>query len=284
MRRHIRISGLICSLLVIAPLAVGVAQGKGQGKRQDKGQGQGREVKGREAKGRDPVRRNEPAAPKRPKEFINEFGGEVEPSRIRPPAVMKHGRRIARGAVERAASRRIARDAFLITPAANRVRVFNRNGALLLDLDDDRDIGSWRVVTEPDRAKGGTPSFCRSGSGHPVWGRQWCIEKGFGLGRDGDFRWARGIDFDNVIFRRPITATELLTRELLLGVLGDNAFNRLAAHAVSLGLVEPLAGRWMGESTGPRVLLVSSGARPVAELVDVNRDDRAEMLVVAIRP
>ena len=26
------------------------------------------------------------------------------------------------------------------------------------------------------------PAFCRSGAGHPVWGRRWCLEKGFGLG------------------------------------------------------------------------------------------------------
>jgi hypothetical protein len=30
--------------------------------------------------------------------------------------------------------------------------------------------------------RGGGPAFCRSGAGHPVWGRDWCLEKGFGLG------------------------------------------------------------------------------------------------------
>ena len=28
-----------------------------------------------------------------------------------------------------------------------------------------------------------SPSFCRSGAGHPVHGRSWCLDKGFGLGR-----------------------------------------------------------------------------------------------------
>jgi hypothetical protein len=28
----------------------------------------------------------------------------------------------------------------------------------------------------------GIPAFCRTGEGHPVFGRRWCIEKGFGLG------------------------------------------------------------------------------------------------------
>lgn len=34
----------------------------------------------------------------------------------------------------------------------------------------------------PSRANGNGPAFCRSGEGHPVWGREWCLEKGFGLG------------------------------------------------------------------------------------------------------
>jgi hypothetical protein len=29
------------------------------------------------------------------------------------------------------------------------------------------------------------PSFCRSGAGHPVFGIQWCLQKGYGIGRPG---------------------------------------------------------------------------------------------------
>lgn len=29
------------------------------------------------------------------------------------------------------------------------------------------------------------PSFCRSGAGHPVHGRQWCLDKGWGVGSSG---------------------------------------------------------------------------------------------------
>jgi hypothetical protein len=41
-----------------------------------------------------------------------------------------------------------------------------------------------------------SPAFCRSGAGHPVHGRSWCIDKGFGLGRsyvrhDDDWRYPR---------------------------------------------------------------------------------------------
>jgi hypothetical protein len=71
---------------------------------------------------------------------------------------------------------------------------------------------------------------------------------------------------------------------VLLDVLGDVVFNRLAVHAITLGLVDPLTGMWLGEPIGPRVLLVSAGDRPIAEIVDVNRDDRADVFLVALRP
>ena len=29
------------------------------------------------------------------------------------------------------------------------------------------------------------PAFCRSGAGHPVWGIQWCLNKGYSVGRPG---------------------------------------------------------------------------------------------------
>jgi hypothetical protein len=63
------------------------------------------------------------------------------------------------------------------------------------DLDDDevlllRSRGRTVVVGRGDierrfptaRERGRGPAFCRSGEGHPVWGREWCLEKGFGLG------------------------------------------------------------------------------------------------------
>jgi len=33
-------------------------------------------------------------------------------------------------------------------------------------------------------AKDNGPAFCRSGAGHPVFGREWCREKGWDAGRD----------------------------------------------------------------------------------------------------
>jgi hypothetical protein len=174
---------------------------------------------------------------------------------------------------------------FVVRPAGNRVRVLNRAGDILVDWDDDRELGTWQVVTTPFQDKRGAPSFCRSGAGHPVWGRQWCVEKGFGLGRDEDIRWARIIDPANVRIMQPTTGD--LTRSRLETVLGDIVLNRLATQAVTLGWQDPLTGRWLGDPsvpTGPRVLLVSSGPRPVAEVVDLDRDNRADMVIVAVRP
>jgi hypothetical protein len=214
---------------------------------------------------------------------VRESGGSIERRDFRTFAASnKHGQRLAGLAVARANRGGLGDDELVITPVGNRVRVVNRSGLVLLDLDDDRDVGTWKVVGAPDRDAKGAPSFCRSGEGHPVWGRQWCIDKGFGLGNDGVVRWGRVID-PNVVLLRNVDTTPL-DRATLLDVLGDVVFNRLAAHAITLGLVEPLAGRWIGEPTGPRVLLLASGDRPVAEIVDVDRDNRAEMLVVALRP
>ncbi len=65
----------------------------------------------------------------------------------------------------------------------DRDRFVLRNGGRTIVLDDD-DF-SWYPVRN-DRG----PSFCRSGAGHPVFGLQWCLEKGFGIGRTGTvFLW-----------------------------------------------------------------------------------------------
>lgn len=66
------------------------------------------------------------------------------------------------------------------------------------DRDDDWDNDEARRDRGKDRRtqggifgntskqkKGKGPAFCRSGEGHPVHGRQWCRDKGFGLGNSG---------------------------------------------------------------------------------------------------
>jgi hypothetical protein len=61
-------------------------------------------------------------------------------------------------------------------------------------------------------------------------------------------------------------------------------FDRLGLHAITLGYTDPLTGVWLGEETGPRVLRITSGSIPIAEIVDDDRDSRADVLVVALRP
>ena len=212
------------------------------------------------------------------------------PSEIRPDLRTRinsnrWAERIAAGALAHAFARDVRDNAFVITPSGQRMLVRNRKGDVLVDLDDDRarNLGAWRVKPFDDRVGEGAPSFCRTGAGHPQWGRQWCLDKGFGLGTETDVRWARNLDISDVVFvTEPTSAT--LTRAALAAVLGERAVDRLALHAITLGLVDPLVGTWRTDPSGTRVLLVNSGTYPVAEIVDVDRDKRSDRMVVALRP
>lgn len=236
--------------------------------------------------------------------FEREFAGDVEPGLARGKRRFVRGvtvndlkpslrrfyvvdrlpAQVAVGAVARAHLRGLGDDVFVIAPVNDRVFIRNRNGDVLVDLDERRvrDLGRWDVVPLSDAVKGGAPSFCRSGAGHPVWGRQWCLDKGFGLGYDNDIRWGRTTRVQDIVFRR-VSPTGSLAGDALLGVLGQVVFDRLALHAITLGHSEPLSGRWMGEPTGPRVLMLTSGSRPVAEIVDLDRDDRADVMLVTLK-
>ena len=306
--RLVRLIHCALPLAIAATAAVAGAQGKGQGKGgDDKGKGkagssvvrqrgnssdknehpgQGRSIAKRDddnARGRGNAvvnRGNDKRGDDRVR-VMTESGGNVD---LREFVTSdRKGRRLAGLAVVSAA-RGGRGDDFRVTPVGDRVQVLNRDGVVLVDFEDDRELGNWPVVTQPFRDKRGAPSFCRSGAGHPVWGRQWCVEKGFGLGSDGNYRWSRVLDPSNVVLTRPSTTSDL-TRAVLMDVLGSVVLNRLATHAVTLGYQDPLAGRWIGEpgDRGPRVLLVSSGTRPVAEMVDVNRDGRADLMLVSVR-
>jgi hypothetical protein len=210
---------------------------------------------------------------------------EVRPSARRLIASNRAAEFVTGGAVAYAFARGAPENAYLITPAGRDISVRNRRGDLLLAMDDDRarDLGVWQVSPLNDRVKEGSPSFCRSGQGHPVWGRQWCLDKGFGLGIQQDVHWGTTRDIGDIIFdRRPTSG--ILTRDGLLSLLGPVAFDRLALHALTLGYTDPLAGLWRSEASGPDVLFVNSGRSPIAELVDSNRDRRSDLMLVALRP
>jgi hypothetical protein len=210
---------------------------------------------------------------------------EVRPSARRFVASNRAAEFVTGGAVAYAFARGAPENALLITPAGRDVSVRNRKGDLLLALDDDRarDLGVWQVSPLNDRVKEGSPAFCRSGQGHPVWGRQWCLDKGFGLGAERDVRWGTTRNIGDIILGRQ-TRSGILTRDALLSLLGPVAFDRLALHALTLGYTDPLTGMWRSEASGPNVLLVNSGSRPIAEFVDTNRDQRSDLMLVALRP
>jgi hypothetical protein len=140
-------------------------------------------------------------------------------------------------------------------------------------------LGAWDMRLLGDqRPRGSAPAFCRSGAGHPVWGRQWCLDKGFGLGSDDRWIWSRR-DVDDIVFLRRVNRAEL-GRNVLIDVLGDVVFGRLALHALTLGFTEPLVGMWIAQPQAPRLLLINSGDYAVAELVDTDYDDRVDVLFV----
>jgi len=202
-------------------------------------------------------------------------------ARTARPRDTERAARLLSSAAARGRGRGLAPDAVNVRTDDRRVRLVNRRGDVLLDLDADRydDIGAWRLRRLGDRRpQGNAPAFCRSGDGHPVWGREWCLDKGFGLGSRAGTLWSRGT-IDDVIFRRLDYGTRL-DRGGLIGVLGDLVLGRLALQALTLGYDQPLMGVWVAEPRSPRFLRVYSGSYPVAEFVDTDYDNRPEILYV----
>jgi hypothetical protein len=273
-----------------APVATPASRGASRSEqREPQRAGQARAEKNLPASANAASRASLASAPNRGR-AISRFARDLRLSEVRSPArrwVTSNRRAefVAGGAVAYAFARGTPENALLIAPNGRDVWVRNRRGDLLVALDDDRarTLGVWQVSPVNDRVTGGAPSFCRSGAGHPVWGRQWCVDKGFGLGTQQNVRWGTNRDISDIILGRRVTSPNL-TRDLLLSLLGPVAFNRLALHALTLGYTDPLTGVWRSEASGPQVLLVSSGSQPIAELVDTNRDQRADLMLVALRP
>jgi hypothetical protein len=141
-----------------------------------------------------------------------------------------------------------------------------------------RDRGARYPDLAGDPRPSRAPAFCRSGEGHPVWGRNWCLDKGFGLG-DGRRSWAVTRPIEDIIFGRPDTRGRYVEQDELVRLLGEVVLGRLAFQAVALGADDPLRGTWIGEPSGPVTLRVVSGGVPVAELVDYDRNGRVDTIV-----
>lgn len=205
---------------------------------------------------------------------------ELPPGMQRMANSPRRSERMVAGALARGRARGVDVNLFDVRNDNDRLRVLNRRGELLLDLDDRRagELGGWQLRRLGDRQPAGNaPAFCRSGAGHPVFGREWCLDKGFGLGSRAGTLWSRG-GIDDVIWRR--RTDERLDRGGLGGVLGDIVLGRLALQAITLGFDQPLVGLWVADPAGPRILRVNSGPYEVAEFVDTDRDDRVDVLYV----
>jgi hypothetical protein len=209
-----------------------------------------------------------------------------------------------RGLAERVVEARALRNSdsprLQVRRTGGEVRMVRPDGRVVFALREetmDR-LGYWQAVKAPpvgptarpsssrdrypvlagDARDGRAPSFCRSGEGHPVWGRNWCLDKGFGLG-DGRSGWAVTRRVEDIVFGRPDTRRRTLDRHQLTTVLGEVTFGRLALQSVVLGATDPLTGMWIGDANGPLTLRVVSGSTPVAELVDYDRNGRVDTIV-----
>jgi hypothetical protein len=125
------------------------------------------------------------------------------------------------------------------------------------------------------------PAFCRSGEGHPVYGRQWCIDRGFGLG---SVTW-RKVPPGQVKFGRvpqgPIDAGRLGWREVA-EILTDAALDEIFGDSRRDLDRERLAGQWRGGDTeGLLVFELLLGDEPVAELTDLDLDGQVDVVLVA---
>jgi hypothetical protein len=141
--------------------------------------------------------------------------------------------------------------------------------------DARRDDRAWGDIYDAKQNRNGNgPAFCRSGQGHPVHGREWCRDKGWGLGAQRDV-------FGDIIFRQP-KDRRYEQRTLGRGTLGDilggvvlGRFERIGRYYGSA----PMTGHWIHDY-GVRTLQLNVGALPIARLVDVNRDGRVDEVVL----
>jgi len=125
--------------------------------------------------------------------------------------------------------------------------------------------------------KGGGPAFCASGAGHPVYGRGWCVRKGFGLGGSD---WRR-VDYGRFEMKGRHHSGERVDRGGLAVVLGAGVFARFEAHRAELGISAELSGRWLVPDDGPAVLQLYAGDVAMGEIVDDNRDGRVDSVMLA---
>jgi hypothetical protein len=139
---------------------------------------------------------------------------------------------------------------------------------------DDRDSDSDRNGKNKGKKNG--PKFCQNGQGHPVHGREWCRQKGY----DSGYGVFSRVDWDDVVLRRGRYDTRRdLNRGTLQDILGSAVLGRFDRQRSRLGYNQPLYGRWVDSDAGA-VLRLLSGAQPIAQIIDRNRDGRADLVLL----
>ncbi|HEX2167488.1 MAG TPA: hypothetical protein VHG09_09690 [Longimicrobiales bacterium] len=133
----------------------------------------------------------------------------------------------------------------------------------IFDRNDDR------YDRRDDRYNRRGPAFCRNGEGHPVHGRQWCRDKGFGLGREG----SRDV-WGDIIFRDRRYDDRRLSRSTLGDILGNVVLGRFDSYGRNYYGSGSLNGRWLDNRAS--VLQLYMGSVPIARLIDTNRDGRVD--------
>lgn len=147
--------------------------------------------------------------------------------------------------------------------------------------------GDYRGAEQ--QRQGAGPPFCRNGSGHPVHGWQWCVDKGWaGQGsyqgryqdrRDGGWLPTR---WEDVIMGTPSPrrSDRRMAEPTLGNILGDVILGRLQGHRDQIGASGALTGRWLMDE-GARILQVRAGESPLAEFTDLDGDGRADATLLA---
>lgn len=139
--------------------------------------------------------------------------------------------------------------------------------------DDDYDDDDYRSRRS---GNGNGPSYCRSGEGHPVYGREWCRQRGYDLGRGQGWERDR---WGDIVFRGSNRRRdEHLGRTALAQLLGNTLLNRFESYGRQYGR-GPVTGYWTPQSNG-NVLQLSIGSIPIARLIDLNRDRRVDYLLL----
>ena len=145
------------------------------------------------------------------------------------------------------------------------------------DDDDDRRDRDWDRSKKQKNRKGNGPKFCQNGEGHPVHGMAWCRQKGYDTGYGVFSR----VDWGDVVLRRPrdVARQRDLSRGTLQDILGGVVLGRFDRQRSRLGFSQPLYGRWVDSDAGA-VLRLLSGSQPIAQIIDRNRDGRADVVLL----